>query len=31
LRLLAGESDGNAPEVRARWPITELSPPTEFI
>ena len=27
LRLLAGECDGDAPEVRARWPITELSPP----
>jgi N6-L-threonylcarbamoyladenine synthase len=30
LRLLAGECDGDAPEVRARWPITELSPPIEL-
>lgn len=28
LRLRAGEADGDAPEVRARWPITELSPPS---
>ena len=28
LRLAAGESDPDAPEVRARWPITELEPPT---
>ena len=27
LRLMAGERDGDAPEVRARWPITELCPP----
>jgi len=24
----AGESDPDAPEVRARWPITALEPPT---
>lgn len=27
LRLIAGECDSDAPEVRARWPITELAPP----
>lgn len=27
LRLIAGESDSDTPEVRARWPITELAPP----
>lgn len=26
-RLLAGERDGDDAEVRARWPMTELSPP----
>ncbi len=27
LRLAAGEQDGDDAEVRARWPMTELSPP----
>ena len=27
LRLSAGEFDDDAPEVRARWPITDLAPP----
>lgn len=27
LRLSVGEQDADAPEVRARWPITELAPP----
>jgi len=27
LRLLAGERDGAQADVRARWPMTELSPP----